>query len=507
MKIFKADKIKELDNYTIENEPISHIDLMERAASSVTYEIISHWRRDTPIVVFAGHGNNGGDALAVARMLICEGYSVITYIFNPTKKLSPSCEINLNRLQEMDAHIEEVIQTFIPPEITSNTVVVDGLFGSGINKPLSGGYISLVQYINESDAWVIAIDIPSGLFAEDNKGNNLNAIIRADITVTFQFPKLAFMFEENNKFVGELRVADIGISQDIIDNSETPYYFVESEDVAKLITTRSRYTDKSSYGHLLLVAGSSGMMGAAVLATKGALRSGAGLVSTHLPRCGEEIMQISVPEAIAIADTNLSRITNYSLSERHTAVAVGPGLRKHKDTIEALTYLINKCSVPMILDADALNIIADNNTLLSKLPKFSILTPHAREFDRLFGAHKCKSDRIATAIKVSTKYSIIIVIKGANSVIVTPLGELFFNSTGNAGMATAGSGDVLTGIIGGLAAQGYAPAAAAVLGVFIHGLAGDIAANELSQESLLAGDIVNNIGAAYKRLHSYKNKL
>ncbi|MEG1998725.1 MAG: NAD(P)H-hydrate dehydratase [Bacteroidales bacterium] len=503
MKIFNTKDNREFDEYTVVKESVSFLDLMERAATSVTYEIISRWRRNTPIVVFAGQGNNGGDALAVARMLIDEGYSVLVYLFNPTRSLSSCCEKNLKRLQDMGVDVEEIVQTFIPPDIAPGMLVVDGIFGVGLNRTLSGGYVSLVQYINESGAIVLSIDIPSGLFGEDNRENNPHSIIKANITVSFQYPKLSFMFMENAQYVGEWRIADIGISQEAIDKKETPYYYVEAEDAARLLVKRNRFAEKHDFGHLLLVAGSSGMMGAAQMSARAALRSGAGLVTVHSAGCGEEVLQTAVPEAMFISDTNVNRVTNFSLTRAHTVVAVGPGLGRHKDTIEAISYLINKASVPMVVDADALNIMADNMSLISKLPKYSVITTHFRELDRLFGHSKTFYERMLKGMEVAAKYNITIVLKGANTAIITPTKEVFFNSTGNPGMATAGSGDVLTGVISSLMAQKYSPSVSAVLGVFLHGLAGDMAAASLSEESMTATDIISYLDGAFKKLHTY----
>lgn len=505
MKIFSAKDNKELDEYTVDKESISYYDLMERAASAVTYEIISRWRRNTPVVVFAGPGNNGGDAMAVARMLFDEGYAVSVYFFNPTRSASVNCQKNFDLLKEREIKAEEVILTFIPPEITSNTLIVDGLFGVGLNRPLVGGYVSLAQYINESGASVLSIDMPSGLFAEDNSKNDYRGVVKANITVSFQYPKLAFMLEENAQYVGEWRIADIGISPEIIEEKETPLYYIEPEDAVKLLKRRDKYADKRQYGHMLLVAGATGMMGAAVMASKAALRSGAGLVSVHTAACGEEILQTAVPEAMFIADSNMNRVTNCSLSKWHNVVAIGPGLGRHRDTVEALNYLLNKANVPLVIDADALNIIAETKGMFAKVPQFSVITPHKYEFDRLFGASETMYQRLLKAKQVAVEHEITIVLKGANTAVIKPTGEICFNSTGNPGMATAGSGDVLTGIISGLIAQNYAPSDAAVLGVFMHGMAGDIALEEESQESLLATDIIKNLGRAFKKLHSYNN--
>ena len=500
MKIFSAKESKELDDYTVIKESVSHLDLMERAASSVTYEIISRWRRNTPVVVFAGPGNNGGDALAVARMLIDEGYTVMVYLFNTSKSLSTCCEKNLERLEDMGVEVTEVVQTFMPPDLTRGMLVIDGLFGAGLNRPLSGGFVSLVKYINESEADVLSIDMPSGLYSEDNRSNYNNTIVNADITVSFQYPKLCFMFKENAPYVGEWRIADIGISQAIIDKKETPYYYLEAEEVARLLMPRNRFSDKRDYGHLLIMAGSVGMMGAAVMSAKAALRAGAGLVSVHSAGCGEEILQTSVPEAMYIPDTNMNHITNFAVKPSHTVVAAGPGLGRHKDTVEAISYLLNKTNLPMVIDADAINLLATNKSLISRIPERSILTPHPKEFDRIAGESASGYERLMKAKAFAVENHLIVVLKGAYTAICTTAGNIYFNSCGNPGMATAGSGDVLTGIILGLLAQGYEPETAAVMGVFIHGTAGDLAAIYQSEESLIASDIIDMLGKAFKQV-------
>ena len=526
MKIFFTNETKKLDQYTIENEPIKSIDLMERAASAVTFEIISRWKRNTPVVVFAGPGNNGGDALAVSRMLIEEGYTLNIFLFNPFQRLSQDCLKNRDRLQAMEeiefsrsvrnsttgnaksAHsgstFTEIINEFIPPTLTKRMLVIDGLFGSGLNKPLSGGFSSVVQYINSSDATVVSIDLPSGLFGEDNTENIPRNIIQADLTITFQYPKLAFMFAENEQFTGEWKIADIGIHPDIIEQTDTKYYYIEPAETAHMIMRRSRFVSKHNVGHALLIAGSKGMMGAAVLAARAILHTGAGLVSVKSAACGETVLQTAVPEALFIADCQNSHISDMTLTRTYSAIGVGPGLGRHEETARAFYKLLEQIKRPVVLDADALNLLAEQPKLIETLPKNSILTPHHLEFDRLFGKSDTSCERLSKAKEMAIRYHIIIVLKGANTAIVSPKGDVLFNSSGNAGMATAGSGDALTGVITGLLAQGYHPIPAAILGVFLHGMAGDLAAEKDSQEYITAGDIISQIGNAYKKLHNYK---
>ncbi|MCP9611609.1 NAD(P)H-hydrate dehydratase [Coprobacter tertius] len=505
MKIFFTNETKKLDEYTIEHEPVSSIDLMERAASSVTFEIISRWKRNTRVVVFAGSGNNGGDALAVSRMLIEEGYKVEIFLFNPFQKLSPDCSKNRERLKEIEGvHLTEVVKgDFLPPLLDEYTLVIDGLFGSGLRTGLTGGFASVVQYINAAHPQVVSIDLPSGLFGEDNRDNYSRNIIRATLTLTFQYPKLAFMLPENAEYIGEWKVIDIGIHPEILDSTPSRYFYLEPEEIAPIVKPRKRFSDKREYGHTLMIAGSKGMIGAAVLSTKAALHTGAGLVTVHTAQCGYEILQSTVPEAMVQTDNCVAHITEIPIQRHYKAMGIGPGIGKNEETARALEAVLPQLRYPVVIDADALNLTASHQNWLAFLPAGSILTPHIREFDRIFGQHDNMYERLGKAAEISKRYNLIIILKGAYTAIITPKEKIYFNSTGNPGMATAGSGDVLTGILTGLLSQGYASHEAAVLGTFLHGMAGDLAAEELSEEYITAGDIITHIGKAFKKLKSY----
>lgn len=505
MKIFNTDVIKQLDKYTIEHEPVSSIDLMERAASAVTFEIISRWKRNTRIVVFAGPGNNGGDALAVARMLVEEGYKPEIYLFNPTQKLSADCAKNRDRLLKTGENLpfyEIKGGEFTPPSLSSATLVIDGLFGTGLKSPLTGGFAAMVQYINDSGAQVVSIDMPSGLFGEDNRDNNHRYIIKAGLTLSFQFPKLAFFLPENERFTGEWKILDIGLHPEGIANAHTNLYYTEMTDASALLRPRSRFSDKRDMGHAFLAAGSYGMMGAAVLASKACVHSGTGLLTVHSPGCGYSILQQTVPEALFSADANERLISGIVLQKPYTAMGIGPGIGHADTTATALDQFISQLRRPAVLDADALNLLSEHPDWLSRLPAYTILTPHIREFERLFG--KCDSgfERLLKALEIAKRYHLILILKGANTAIVLPQGEIHFNSTGNPGMATGGSGDVLTGVLLGLLAQGYAPADAAVLGVYLHGLAGDLAADTESQEYITASTLCEYLGKAFRKIQA-----
>ena len=501
MKIFTNDGLRRIGDRTVEKEGIEMLDLIERAASAVSYELISRWRTSKRFVFFAGPGDNGADALAVARMMYEQGYRPEVYLFNiKSAQLSPCCLANRDRLLETageDIEFIEVIQNFNPPELDENDVVVDGLFGNGLRTPLKGGYTALVQYINASNAYIVSIDIPSGMFGEWNVGNDRRNIIRADLTLTYQSKRLAFYFAENAECVGECKVLDIEMDSESIARTPTDFYLIEKEDVHEMMKPRNPFSNKYDHGTLLLIAGSYGMMGAAVLAAKGALRAGAGLVTVHAPRCGYQVLQTAVPEALFEPDRN--EIVTSAIDLRHTysVVALGPGLGVNDETIEAVHQFIMNFKRPCLLDADALNCIARRPMLLRSIPPRSIITPHAIEFDRLFGDHNTDEERLKKAIDVSKLYNITIVLKGHYTMTVRPDSKVYVNSSGNAGMATPGSGDVLTGIISALIAQDYPADWSAVLGVYLHGLAGDLAEQEQGTYGMVASDIVNNIGKAF----------
>ena len=501
IKIFATDKVKELDQYTILNEPISSIDLVERAATVFMHEFCRRYSKQTRIIIFAGQGNNGADALAIARLLKDEGYRIETYLFNPTEHLSYDCELNKQHLLAMEnVEFTEVVADFVPPVLGERDIVIDGLFGSGLNRPLTGGFAAMVNYINQSEANVVAIDIPSGLFGEDNRSNDNDAIIRADLTLTFGFPKLAFLLPENAPYVGEWKVLDIGLHPYIVENTPTPFTLVTEEDIAAVFHPRERFAHKGTFGHALLIAGSHGKMGAALLAAKSCLRSGAGLLTVHIPQCGEQIMQTAFPEAMLSFDPHQEYFTTVPDTTIYSAIGVGPGLGQHLESGAALERLLQPTGRPVVLDADALNLIASNNDLLARIPPRSILTPHPKEFDRIAGESNNSYERLIKAQAFAIEHKVCIVLKGAYTATCTTSGNVYFNDSGNPGMATAGSGDVLTGIILGLLAQGLEPETAAVSGVFLHGTAGDLAAVYSSEESMIASDITDMLGKAFKQV-------
>lgn len=501
MKIFLTQSIKELDAYTIENEPIASIDLMERASQALVKAIAGRWDAKTPFTVFAGPGNNGGDALAVSRLLAKKGYKVSVYLFNTKGELSPDCETNKERLADVEnVDFHEVTSQFVPPVLTDDQVVVDGLFGSGLNKPLSGGFAAVVKYINASPARVVAIDVPSGLMGEENTFNVRANIVRADVTLTLQLPKLAFLFAENQEFVGEWELLDIGLSEDAIEETDTDYFLLEGEDMQYLLKTRNKFAHKGDFGRALLIAGSQGMAGASILAARACLRSGVGLLTVHVPYCNNMIVQTSVPEAMTEMDPSDTCFACPTDTDDYQAVGIGPGLGKSEETEAAVLEQIDACQTPMVVDADALNVLAGHRNYIGRLPKGSILTPHPKELERLVGKCQDSYERLTKARELARTAGVYIVLKGAYSAIITPQGKCYFNTTGNPGMATGGSGDVLTGVVLALLAQGYAPQDAACLATYVHGLAGDIACKKQGMMGMTAGDIVNYLPLAWRMM-------
>ncbi|MBD9145207.1 MAG: NAD(P)H-hydrate dehydratase [Bacteroides clarus] len=501
IKIFPTIQIKELDAYTIENEPVSSIDLMERASRALARAMSERWSAETPFTVFAGPGNNGGDALAVSRLLAERGCRVEVYLFNTKGTLSPDCETNKERLAGVagiDFH--EITTQFVPPVLTAEHVVVDGLFGSGLNKPLSGGFAAVVKYINTSPATVVAIDVPSGLMGEDNTYNIQANIIRADLTLSLQLPKLAFLFAENAPFVGEWQLLDIGLSEEAIEEKETDFALTEHEDVASMLKPRGKFAHKGNFGRALLIAGSQGMAGASVLAARACLRSGVGLLTVHIPFCNNFIVQTSVPEAMTEIDINDVRFSCATDTDDYQAVGIGPGLGKAGDTEAALLEQIESCQTPMVVDADALNLLGEHRSYIGRLPKGSILTPHPKELERLVGKCQNSYERLTKARELARSAGVHILLKGAYSVVIAPSGKCWFNPTGNPGMATGGSGDVLTGVVLALLAQGYDAETVARMAAYVHGLAGDIACKKHGVMGMTAGDIVTCLPPAWRML-------
>ena len=503
MKILTSAHIHELDKYTIQHEPIKSIDLMERAAKAITEAIMRRWTTHTPIVTFAGPGNNGGDALAVSRMLADQGYSVRVYLFNITGKLSDDCSTNRQRIID-DKRIKsfmEVTTKFDIPELDATSLIIDGLFGSGVNKPLAGGFAALVKYINQCPAKVVSIDMPSGLMTEDNSYNVRANIIRADYTLTLHSKKLSMYLADCQEFLGKVQVLDIRLNQEYMRDVDATYRILEEKDIRPRLLPRNDFAHKGSMGNALIIAGSYGMSGAAILSARACLRAGAGKVTVHTPRKNYDIMQTSVPEAVLHMDHEETYFSESVDSDDFDAVAIGPGLGQQENSAIAFVTQMKRAQCPVVVDADAINILANHRAWISQMPKGTILTPHPKEFDRLASSPSNGSyERLNRAQELAETMHSYIILKGHYSALCMPDGHIVFNSTGNSGMATAGCGDVLTGIITALLARGYHRTDACLVGMYLHGLAGDLAAKELGKESLIASDIIDYLPKAFLML-------
>lgn len=500
MKIFTAQQIRDGDAYTVAHEPIQSIDLMERAARACVEWIKAHFSSEQEYYIFCGTGNNGGDGLAISRMLHEGKYKVHSFIVFSSKHSSEDFNVNRLRLEhEYGSRLTAIHQVKDFPEIPGDAIVIDALFGTGLNRQLSGLAADTVSMINHQKNKVISIDLPSGLMADQSSVNG--EVIQANYTLSFQFYKTAFLMPENAKVCGQIEVLPIGIHEDYIKNTHASIYLTEKKEILSIYKKRNSFSHKGNFGHALIMAGSFGKMGAAVLSAKACMKTGAGLLTCHVPHCGYPILQTSFPEAMCSVDSSEEIWTDLPDSpEKYSCIGVGPGIDKNPETAITLEKLLSVVQKPMVIDADALNIIGENKHLLNKIPRFSLLTPHPKEFERLFGKTSNDFDRMNLQIENSKKYGIFIVLKGHHTCISTPEGLCHFNNTGNAGMATAGSGDTLTGILTSLLAQGYLPEQAAVFGVYLHGLAGDLAVRDTSEESLTATDICNYLGEAFKTL-------
>lgn len=497
MKILSVEQVRFLDQMTIKREPVSSIDLMERASLKIV-DWISNSYPDPhlPLHIFCGPGNNGGDGLAVARMLHASHRTVFVYLRSGTN-LSRDAQRNFERLPKR-GYLKVIYLQRAELNITDG-IVVDAIFGSGLSRPLEGFWAELVKSVNCSDLPIISIDAPSGLFADNVTGG---ATIEATHTLSLHCPKLAFLQPESADSVGKVHVLDIGLHVETLREISCHNYVIDLPKIRSLIRSRSPFDHKGTFGHALLICGGYGKVGAAILAARACLRAGVGKLTVHLPRTGYQIMQSTVPEAMCEVDNHDFWLSEANNVDDYAAIGIGCGIGTHQCTAAALHTLMKSCKQPLVLDADALNLLSYNEEWLELIPPQSILTPHPGEYNRLFGPSENSFERIKIQREMSMRLQIFIVYKGAYSCISTPEGEVYFNPTGNPGMATAGSGDVLTGIITGLLAQGFEPHGSCLVGVYLHGLAGDIAAQALGHHALIASDIVSHLGRAFKKVSS-----
>ena len=495
MHILNAQQVKEWDKYTIVHEPISSIDLMERAAFACVNWIEDQKWNDHNFRIFCGRGNNGGDGLAIARMLAEKNYKVSVHILETGKKGTDEFEINLTRIKEFSNVALYEIQTKENfPLINTGEILIDALFGTGLQRPLENLTAFIAEYINHSKAVVVSIDLPSGIFPDSSSVGN--KIVEADHTLTFQCYKLALLMQENAAYIGQVHVLDIGLHPDYISGADVNRMLLSNRFAKQLFKPRGQFDHKGHYGHALILAGSYGKMGAAVLAAKACLHCGIGLLTCYIPSCGYTIMQTCVPEAMVITDENEFSLTQLPAEiEKYDVVGFGPGIGTIPATQHLVSFIIRRFRKPLVIDADGINCLAEEPLLLEQLPPQSILTPHPKEFDRLFGKHDNDFARMQTAEKKAIQLQIIIILKSHHTLIATPEGKSYFNCTGNAGMAKGGSGDVLTGMVTAFLAR-YTPDNAAILATFVHGVAGDHA-SILSQEAMTASDIISFLPAAF----------
>lgn len=497
MKIFNVAQIRQADEMTVAKQNISYNDLMERAGNEVFLWLKRQFPdKETVFHVFCGQGNNGGDGLVVARLLHADNYKVVVDVTEEVGTPTPDFTANLKKINE--AGIQYNQNTVYEYE-KGRLVYIDALFGIGLTRELNDTIKQVINKINNREAIIVSIDVPSGMFMD----KKTNFAVKSDVVLTFQFPKLALYLPDNAPFVKEVAVLDIGLDNGFIKNTVTDYYFTDEFDVYSRYKPVAHNAHKGNQGHALIIGGSYGKIGAVCLSAKAALKSGSGLVTAYLPKCGYTVVQSSFPEAMVLADGD-EHITQISFDFQPKAIGIGMGLGQHKDTQKALYEFLKIVSVPLVIDADALNILSYNKEWLKLLPENTILTPHPKELERLMGSWKDDFDKIEMMKSFSKEYKLVLIAKDAHTMIIHN-DTVHINSSGNAALATGGSGDVLTGIITGLLAQSYSTVDAAIFGVYLHGLTADIGIIETSKQAFIASDILKYMGKAYMDIEAKCN--
>lgn len=499
MKLFSKEQIYEGDKLTTERQKISSTELMERAGIQIFNWM--HMRMQgaqVPIHVFCGIGNNGGDGLVLARHLITHGYNVITYIVNCSDKRSKDFLINYDRVKNVTKDWPKMLSCkndFEEIVIGVDDIIVDAVFGIGLNRQPNDWVQVLFQKFRDSKAFTLSIDIPSGLYTDKAVADE-KAVVHANYTLSFQSPKLVFFLPETAKYTVQWEALDIGIDRDYLMQTETEVELISKHEVLPLYKPRQKFAHKGDFGHVMILGGSYGKIGAVSLASRTALSSGAGLVTAYIPKCGYHSMQTAIPEVMVITDANETNISNIKFDIEPTVIGVGVGLGTSAETAKTFEVFLKKNKAPLVIDADGLNLLSKKKTLLKLLPEQTILTPHPKELERLVGKWSDDFEKLKKVKAFSKKHDVIVLIKGAHSITIYK-DKLYVNTTGNPGMATAGSGDVLTGLISGLIAQSYEPLAATIFGVYLHGKSADIALEDYGYQSLIASHIIENIGEAY----------
>lgn len=497
MKIFSKEQIYEGDKQTAKKQNITSTELMERAGIQIfNWLHVRMQGAQVPIHVFCGIGNNGGDGLVVARHLITHGYNVKTYVVNCSDKRTKDFLVNYDRIKETTKKWPDMLNCEADyPVINVDDIIIDAVFGIGLNRPASDWVKGLFQHFRASRAFTLSIDMPSGLYA-DKVPNDENGVVWANHTLSFASPKLVFFLPETAKYTQQWEILDIGLDPEYLYTTETEAELIGKNEMLQIYQPRERFSNKGDFGHSLIIGGSHGKIGAVTLASKAALASGSGLVTALVPKCGYQILQTAFPEAMVIADKDEAMITDIQFDIEPTVVGIGMGLGANEKTVSALSTFLKKNKVPLVIDADAINILAQNDSMLKLLPKNTILTPHPKELERLLGKWKDDFDKLSRAKAFCKEHEVILVIKGFNTITVHQ-DKLYVNSSGNPGLATAGTGDVLTGIITGLLSQGYDALVAAVFGVYLHGRSADIAVEDYGYQSLIASHVIDYLGKSY----------
>ncbi|MGJ8593824.1 MAG: NAD(P)H-hydrate dehydratase [Aquaticitalea sp.] len=497
MKIFSKEQIYEGDKVTAKKQNISSTELMERAGIQIFNWL--HMRMQgaqVPIHVFCGIGNNGGDGLVVARQLVTHGYNVKTYVVNCSDKRTKDFLINYDRIKETTKKWPDMLNCEADfPEIGSDDIIIDAVFGIGLNRPPNEWVVALFQHFKKSKAFTLAIDMPSGLYS-NKVPKDENAVVWANHTLSFASPKLVFFLPQTAQFTQQWEILDIGLDPDYFQSTETKAELIGKFEMLQVYKPRERFSHKGTFGHSLIIGGSYGKIGSVILASKAALSSGAGLVTTYVPKCGYQIIQTAFPEAMVLTDLNEETIEHIEFSIDPTSIGIGMGIGTADETIAAFKKFLKTNKKPLVIDADGINMLAQQNELLKLLPKETILTPHPKELERLVGKWKDDFDKLKKVQEFSKKHNVIVVIKGANTITVFQE-KLYINSTGNPGLATAGTGDVLAGIITGLLSQGYESMSAAVFGVYLHGKSADIGVDDFGYQGLNASHVIDYLGKAY----------
>lgn len=506
MELVTAAQMQGLDRLAIDQFKIPSLQLMEQAGKNVA-EIVREnlTSKNGAVAIVVGKGNNAGDGLVVARYLKEWGIDVVLFVMAEVSELSADAAANWRQLEKDPPHI---ISFTTEDNIRKNAVhlresalIVDAIFGTGLNAELTGKYRLAIEAINKSVKPVVAIDVPSGISADS--GHVLGAAVRARVTVTFQLPKLGLVISPGSEYTGRLRVVDIGIPKAAISSVKTPYHLSSPDLFRNCFASRDPNSHKGSFGHVLVVAGSSGKMGAGLLTSRGVLRCGAGLVTYALPQAAFDKYDSRFPEIMVegIADGGRGYFDKQSAAgiaetlAQKSVVAIGPGIGTNPETKQVVLEIISKTKVPLIIDADGLNNIAGELNILGRRQAPTILTPHPGEMSHLTGAttKDVQERRLELALKLAKSANSYVVLKGHRSLVATPDGQVFINPTGNPGMATAGMGDVLTGVIAGFIAQGIPVDIAVVAAVYIHGMAGDMAAEAAGEIGLLASDVIEQL--------------